>query len=107
MKCSSFVAFKYNDGGADTISYSWDAKAYKYKIVESIAPPDNESELDQYIFVVRTRIGEYRSLDYGLYCNSFADKKTEKSTHYIDIKSEGLRDVLRPVLGECRQDLDC
>lgn len=50
--------------------------------MESLTPPDEENELDQYIFVVRTRI----------------DKKDEKSTQHIDIKSEWLRDVLRSVL---------
>ncbi|KAH8759552.1 hypothetical protein F5882DRAFT_453760 [Hyaloscypha sp. PMI_1271] len=64
----------------------WDAKAFKYKIVESIAPPDEENELDQYIFVVRTR----------------SDRTTEKQTHHVDIKSEGLRDVLRSVLEDVK-----
>jgi len=44
------------------ISYSWDKKEYKYKVVESLTPPDEVNELDHYIFVVRTRIGEYPSL---------------------------------------------
>ncbi|CZR66033.1 uncharacterized protein PAC_15933 [Phialocephala subalpina] len=69
-----------------TVDEVWDAKAYEYKVVESITPPDEENELDQYIFVVRTRI----------------DKKTEKRTHYIDLKSEGLRDVLRSVLQDVK-----
>ena len=43
-------------------SYSWDKMGYKYKVVESLAPPDEVNELDHYIFVVRTRIGEYLSL---------------------------------------------
>lgn len=37
---------------------SWDKEEYEYKIVESLAPPDKETEYDEYVFVVRTRIGE-------------------------------------------------
>jgi hypothetical protein len=37
--------------------YSWDEKAYKYTITESPKSIDESNELDQYVFVVRTRIG--------------------------------------------------
>ena len=70
--------------------------------MESITPPDEENELDQYVCVVRTRIGEYPSLGPSLYPDSKIDKKTEKRTHHIDIKSEGLRDVLRSVLQDVK-----
>jgi hypothetical protein len=41
---------------------SWDSKAYEYKIVES-PPPQDVSELDEFVFVVRKRIRKYgRSL---------------------------------------------
>lgn len=44
------------------IMYSWDSKVYKYKVVES--PQTSElTELDSYIFVVRTRISQYLGLD--------------------------------------------
>ncbi|OAF59670.1 hypothetical protein VC83_03769 [Pseudogymnoascus destructans] len=59
----------------------WDAKAYKYKVVESVTPTDEADELNQYVFVVRGRI----------------DKDT-KITYHVDIKSEMLRDALRNVL---------
>ncbi len=36
---------------------SWDEKAYKYKIMESIVSPGEVEELDEYVFVVRVRIG--------------------------------------------------
>ncbi|RMZ88491.1 hypothetical protein DV736_g4280, partial [Chaetothyriales sp. CBS 134916] len=50
----------------------------EYKVVES--PPTSElTALDAYIFVVRTRI----------------DKTGLKSIAYVDIKTEGLRDILR------------
>ena len=38
---------------------------YKYKIVESIIPPDEEDKFDEYIFVVRTRVGKHPSLHVG------------------------------------------
>ena len=38
--------------------YSWDAKDYKYKIVESSTPKDEVVELDEYVFLVRKRLGE-------------------------------------------------
>ena len=39
-----------------TEHHSWDSKAYEYKIVES--PPIVElTNLDAYVFVVRTRVG--------------------------------------------------
>lgn len=41
---------------------SWDSKAYEYKIVDS-PPPQDVSELDEFVFVVRKRIRRYgRSL---------------------------------------------
>jgi hypothetical protein len=50
----------------ELILYSWDKKEYKYKVVELLTPPDELTELNHYIFVVSTRISEYRSLDYTL-----------------------------------------
>ncbi|KAH7378926.1 hypothetical protein BKA64DRAFT_585361, partial [Cadophora sp. MPI-SDFR-AT-0126] len=60
----------------------WDKKEYKYKVVESLAPADEANELDHYVFVVRTRL----------------DKETKNQTQYVDIKSAGLRNILRNVL---------
>ena len=51
---------KFNPAGANKHN-SWDKEEYKYKIVESLTPPDEETKYDQYIFVVRTRIGESAS----------------------------------------------
>lgn len=70
--------------------------------MESITPPDEENEPDQYIFVVRTRTGEYPSLGPRLYPDSKADRTSEKQTNHVDIKSEGLRDVLRSVLEDVK-----
>ncbi|KAL5041615.1 hypothetical protein BDW71DRAFT_211951 [Aspergillus fruticulosus] len=58
----------------------WDKDISKYKIVESIEP-----EVDNfggYVFVVRGHI----------------DPNSKKSTTYVDVKSETLRDLLREVL---------
>jgi hypothetical protein len=45
---------------------SWDFKIYKYKIVASI-PTAEVTELDKYVFVIRTR-GECPD-SYKRYCN--------------------------------------
>ncbi|EDN08101.1 predicted protein [Histoplasma mississippiense (nom. inval.)] len=63
----------------------WSDKAYAYKIVDSPRSPD-VSDLDEYVIVVRTRI----------------DRKTREPTVYVDIKSVGLRDIIRTVLREVR-----
>ena len=39
---------------------SWNSKAYARKIVES-TPVVELTELDAYVFVVGTRVGEYKS----------------------------------------------
>ncbi|TAQ89814.1 hypothetical protein B7494_g1859 [Chlorociboria aeruginascens] len=71
----------------------YSALEYKYKAVESLTPSDELTEPDHYIFVVRTRI----------------DKETKNQIHYIDVKSPGLRDVLRKVLqdtpGTCLREV--
>ena len=53
MKCTFHDAFKI----MLIIMHSWDSKTYQYKIVES-TPIAEVTELDEYVFVVRTRIGE-------------------------------------------------
>ncbi len=39
------------------ITDSWDSKIYKYKIIKS-TPSIEVTELDEYVFIIRTRIGE-------------------------------------------------
>jgi hypothetical protein len=79
--------------------YSWDEKAYKYSIEESLKLVDEADELDQYVFVVRARIGQYtRSKRAPWTHEDILDKKAATNTVYIDIKSEWLRDVLSLVL---------
>lgn len=45
-------------GFANDILSRWDKTASKYKTVESAAPPEEVTELDEYVFVVRVRIGQ-------------------------------------------------
>ena len=54
---------------------------------------------DEYIFVVRIRIGKHEN-SYRIYVTNgeTTDKKTKRTTHLVDVKSEGLRDILRSVL---------
>jgi len=44
-----------------SLSHSWNEKEYKYKVVESTTPSEEVDELDEYIFVLRVRIGESTS----------------------------------------------
>ncbi|EDN08181.1 predicted protein [Histoplasma mississippiense (nom. inval.)] len=59
----------------------WDSKKYEYKITDS-PPAQDISELDKYAFIVRKRIHQ----------------KTEAISTYIDVKSTGLRNILRAIL---------
>ena len=56
---------------------SWNEKEYKYRIVEPPTPSEEVDELDEYIFVVRVRIGEYVDLCPGL-CTDDAAPKTRR-----------------------------
>lgn len=82
---------------------SWDEKAYKYTIVESLTPPGEVNELDEYVFVVRVRIGEPIDLFADPFTNDDTlDRKTNDPTFYIDIKSEELRDIVRTILRDVK-----
>ncbi|KAH2754841.1 hypothetical protein KXV66_002272 [Aspergillus fumigatus] len=70
---------------ASRMEYKTDSKAYEYKIVDS-PPPQDVSELDEFVFVVRKHI----------------QKHTHNAIIYVDIKSTGLRDILRCVLKDVR-----
>jgi hypothetical protein len=57
------------------------------------------TELDEYVFIVRMRIGKcYGFLQKGITADVDTDKVTSTPTVYIDIKLNSLRDVLRNVL---------
>ncbi|OQD67117.1 hypothetical protein PENDEC_c046G00242 [Penicillium decumbens] len=69
-----------------TVLETWDKEACKYKIAE---PTESSGVLDdyaEYAFVVRERL----------------DRNSKEVTQYIDIKSEGLRDILREVLHDIK-----
>ncbi|OAX78485.1 hypothetical protein ACJ72_07209 [Emergomyces africanus] len=66
--------------------WNWDKAKSKYKTIESIEPDDIVDVLDEYIFVVREHI----------------DNESKKSTTYIDVKSEMLRDILRGLLQDAK-----
>ncbi|KAL2695082.1 hypothetical protein AAEP93_004143 [Penicillium crustosum] len=69
-----------------TVVETWDKEACKYKIAE---PTETGTDLDdyaEYAFIVRERV----------------DRNSDEVTSYIDIKSEGLRDILRVVLHDIK-----
>ncbi|OJD12102.1 hypothetical protein AJ78_07251 [Emergomyces pasteurianus Ep9510] len=68
-----------------TVEEVWDEKNYRYKIKDSLELP-MVTELDEYVFVVRLRI----------------DKMTAEPRAYLDIKSPGLRDILKTVLQDIK-----
>ncbi len=82
--------------------HSWDKDVHKYKVVETVKPVGEVEELDQYVFVIRVRIGKYNAIYQNCPANKILDKKTSDPTFYVDIKSEVLRDILRAVLIEVR-----
>ncbi|CAG8138429.1 unnamed protein product [Penicillium nalgiovense] len=69
-----------------TIVETWDEEACKYKIAE---PTETSNDLDdyaEYAFVVRERV----------------DRTSKEVVPFIDIKSEGLRDIVRDVLHDIK-----
>ncbi|OQE69864.1 hypothetical protein PENNAL_c0126G04017 [Penicillium nalgiovense] len=69
-----------------TVMETWDKEACKYKIAE---PTETSNDLDdyaKYAFVVRKRV----------------DRTSKEVVPFIDIKSEGLRDILRDVLHDIK-----
>jgi len=53
---------KYKPQKLRLLPYNWNEKEYKYQIIESATPSGEMDELDEYIFVLRIRIGEYINL---------------------------------------------
>ena len=77
--------------------YSWDPKSCKYKTEQSL-PTEDANEFDEYIFVVRTRIGKSsRSGTTATNLDCADGNKAFDLTIYVDIKSVDLRDVLRKI----------
>ena len=54
---------------------------------------------NEYIFVVCIHIGKHEN-SYRIYVinGEIIDKKTKRMTHFIDVKSKGLQNILRSVL---------
>lgn len=75
---------------------SWDDKTYKYTVVESPKPKGIDN-LDQYVFVVRGRVGMY-SLGAKAETDNLTDKQSKETTYFVDINSFILRDASREVL---------
>ena len=56
-------------------------------------------ELDQYVFVIHMQISEFVDfIQSSAHNNGIADKDTNELTFYIDVKSEGLRNILREIM---------
>ncbi|OKL55245.1 hypothetical protein UA08_09489 [Talaromyces atroroseus] len=68
-----------------TVNEVWDSAKYEYKTVDSTPVPDID-ELDEYIFVIRKR----------------SHKQTKELIVYVDIKSPGLREILKEVLKDIK-----
>ena len=57
---------------------------------------------DEYVFVIRKRIGEYFRKLAGERTDVRKDRHTAELTTFIDINSPGLRDLLRRILKDVR-----
>ncbi|KAJ5086722.1 hypothetical protein NUU61_008029 [Penicillium alfredii] len=69
-----------------TVLETWDKEACKYEITESAEASGDPDNYAEYAFVVRKRL----------------ERNAEEVTPYIDVKSEGLRDILRVVLHDIK-----
>ncbi|KAI3226519.1 hypothetical protein DTO012A9_5567 [Penicillium roqueforti] len=69
-----------------TIVETWDKEACKYKIAEPTETSNDLDDYTKYAFIVRERI----------------DRTSKEVVPFIDIKSEGLRDILRDVLHDIK-----
>lgn len=86
-----------------TLPLSWDAGVSKYKAVDSAVLPEAVTDMDEYVFIIRARIG--KSIELQKYLSTkieIPDKQTFEQVFYINIKSDGLRDVLRIILRDMR-----
>jgi hypothetical protein len=60
------------------------------------------NKLDQYVFIVRDRIGESPIYQVSETANRIADKNTLDTASFVDIKSALLRDILREICKDIR-----
>ena len=83
--------------------YRWDKKASNYRIAEPTTSATAVDELDQYLFIHRTRIGEVSNMsEYLQVLIVVVDRKTLTPTSYVDVKSMELQKVLMEVLEDVR-----
>jgi len=67
-------------------------------------PTDEVSDLDEYIFIVRARIGKQSSiLSIFNAKEDTLDRNTRDLAFFINVKSKGLADILRTVLRDIRR----
>ncbi|RAK99860.1 uncharacterized protein BO80DRAFT_477336 [Aspergillus ibericus CBS 121593] len=84
---NTLVSQDQSPSGPDMVRLkNWDKEACKYKIAEPVETRSNLDDYAEYAFIVRKRI----------------ERNSEEVTSYIDIKSEGLRDILRVVLHDIK-----
>lgn len=67
--------------------------------MDSAALPEEVTDLDEYMFVVRARTGKsMESWHVSMLRREIPEKGASEQLFYVDIKSNGLRDILRIVL---------
>ncbi|KAF3399875.1 hypothetical protein F1880_008444, partial [Penicillium rolfsii] len=84
--CTTPEDFQSFEKWASTPQFKTDKEACKYKIAEPVETSDSMDDYAEYAFVVRERV----------------KRNSDEVTPYIDIKSEGLRDILRAVLHDVK-----
>ena len=68
-------------------------------MVKSFTVPLKVDIYNEYIFIIRIRISK-RESSYWIYITNgkIIDRKTKRIIYFINVKSKGLRDILRSVL---------
>ncbi|KAJ5438124.1 uncharacterized protein N7458_009122 [Penicillium daleae] len=84
--CTAPDDFKSFAKWASTPQFKTDKEACKYKVAEPVETRSGQEDYAEYAFIIRERI----------------KRNSHKVTPYIDIKSEGLRDILRVVLHDIK-----
>ncbi|KAI9766368.1 MAG: hypothetical protein M1840_006632 [Geoglossum simile] len=81
------------------VNETWSKSAYKYTIAESQECSTKEDDKwVEYIFVIRKKFGMDLTLFSEFTDNDASqDKENKYYTEYVDVKSEGLQDILREI----------
>ena len=80
---------------------SWDPKAHEYKIYR-YGMRGLRTPLEKLSFVVRVRTGKLPAPRFQPRPYSEAEKESNMKKCYIDLTSEGLRDIVKSVLRDVR-----